>query len=122
MIRKIEQSPFLRGTNDRGWRADFDFILSEGNFVNAHYCDKGATNRPCDQDGMLPLLSKEQTTSGSARSTVLDQIQTKLATGTLPLLPLLSGKQVAVTHGNISGVQETLDPTYKFRMWLFSKS
>ncbi|MDT4931688.1 MAG: hypothetical protein QOF92_4555, partial [Pseudonocardiales bacterium] len=22
----------------------------------------------------------------------------------------------------VSGVQETLDPTYQFRMWLFSKS
>ncbi|GAB2473444.1 periplasmic substrate-binding domain-containing protein [Jatrophihabitans fulvus] len=112
-----------------GWFPDFvdadNYLgpfLSEGNFVNAHYCDKGAKNRPCDQDGMLPLLSKEQTTSGSARTTVLDQIQTKLATGTLPLLPLLSGKQVAVTHGDVSGVQDTLDPTYKFRMWLFSKS
>lgn len=33
VFRRIEQSPFLRGTNDRGWRADFNFILSEGNFV-----------------------------------------------------------------------------------------
>jgi hypothetical protein len=33
VLRKIEQSPFLRGASDRGWRADFDFILSEGNFV-----------------------------------------------------------------------------------------
>ncbi len=40
----------------------------------------------------------------------------------LPYLPLLSGNQVAVTRPNISGVQETLDPTYQFRMWLFSKS
>lgn len=33
VFRKVEQSPFLRGTNDRGWRCDFDFILSEGNFT-----------------------------------------------------------------------------------------
>jgi len=30
---KISQSPFLRGENRQGWRCDFDFILSEGNFV-----------------------------------------------------------------------------------------
>ena len=30
---KIEQSPFLRGSNDRGWRCDFDFVLSEANFT-----------------------------------------------------------------------------------------
>lgn len=29
----IERSAFLRGTNDRGWRADFDFILSDSSFV-----------------------------------------------------------------------------------------
>lgn len=33
VFRRIEQSPFLRGTNDRGWRCDFDFILSEANFT-----------------------------------------------------------------------------------------
>lgn len=29
----IERSPFLRGQNDRGWRADFDFVLNENNFT-----------------------------------------------------------------------------------------
>lgn len=40
----------------------------------------------------------------------------------MPFLPLLQGNQIAVTGKNISGVQDTLDPTYQFRMWLFSKS
>ncbi len=40
----------------------------------------------------------------------------------MPYLPLLSGYQVAVTRTNISGVQETLDPTYQFRFWMLSKS
>jgi len=30
---KIEQSPFMHGGNDRGWRCDFDFVLSEANFT-----------------------------------------------------------------------------------------
>jgi peptide/nickel transport system substrate-binding protein len=112
-----------------GWFPDFvdgdNYLgpfLAENNFVHAHYCDPGAKNRPCDQDGVLPLLTKEETQSGAARQQAFTQIQSKLATGTLPLLPLLSGKQVAVTGKDISGVQETLDPTYQFRMWLFSKS
>jgi peptide/nickel transport system substrate-binding protein len=112
-----------------GWFPDFvdadNYLLnflSDQNFVHAHYCDPGAKNRPCDQDGILPLLTTEETKTGTARSDALDQIQSKLATGTVPYIPLLSGKQVAVTATNISGVQETLDPTYQFRMWLFSKS
>lgn len=33
VFAKISQSPFLKGENDRGWRCDFDFILSEQNFI-----------------------------------------------------------------------------------------
>jgi peptide/nickel transport system substrate-binding protein len=118
-----------------GWFPDFvdadNYLapfLGNNNFVHAHYCDANAdgtpigTNRPCDQDGVLPLLTTEETKSGAERDQAFKQIQEKLATGTLPLLPLLSGKQVAVTKKNISGVEETLDPTYQFRMWMFSQS
>lgn len=33
VFAKIAQSPFLKGDNRQGWRCDFDFILSENNFV-----------------------------------------------------------------------------------------
>lgn len=113
-----------------GWFPDFldadDYLapfLVENNFPHAHYCDVGATNRPCDKDGVLPLLQKEETSQDpNVRSQAFTAIQKKLATGELPYLPLLQGKQVAVVRDNINGVQETLDPTYQFRMWLFSKS
>jgi len=32
-ISAIERSPFLRGENDRGWRADFDWMLEPKNFT-----------------------------------------------------------------------------------------
>jgi peptide/nickel transport system substrate-binding protein len=112
-----------------GWFPDYvdadDYLapfLSETNFVLAHYCDKGASNRPCDQDGVLPLLTKEETHAGATRNQAFAQIQQKLATGQMPYLPLLSGKQVAVARTGVTGVQETLDPTYQFRMYLISKS
>lgn len=112
-----------------GWFPDFvdgdNFLspfLTQDNFVHAHYCDPKATNRPCDTDKVLPLLATEETKTGADRTAAFAQIQKTLAEGTMPLLPLLSGNQVAVTNGNISGVQDTLDPTYQFRMWLFSKS
>jgi peptide/nickel transport system substrate-binding protein len=118
-----------------GWFPDFvdgdNYLgpfLANNNFVHAHYCDADESgkpigkNRPCDKDGVLPLLTTEETQAGAARTEAFSQIQGKLATGELPLLPLLSGKQVAVTGKTVSGVEETLDPTYQFRMWLFSKS
>ncbi len=112
-----------------GWFPDFvdgDNYLSPflvpNNFVFSHYCDKGKTNRPCDKDKVLPLLATEETKTGAARTAAFAQIQKTLATGELPYLPLLQGNQVAVTGTGISGVQDTLDPTYLFRFWLFSKS
>lgn len=112
-----------------GWFPDFvdgdnylfNFLNPE-NFVHAHYCDNQSPSAPCVKDGVLPLLTQEETKSGQARAQAFAKIQMKLATGTMPYLPLLSGYQVAVTGTNISGVQETLDPTYLFRMWLLSKS
>lgn len=112
-----------------GWFPDFvdadnylfNFLNPE-NFVHAHYCDNTGPSAPCVKDGVLPLLTKEETQSGQARAQAFAQIQMKLATGTMPYLPLLSGYQVAVTRTNIGGVQETLDPTYLFRMWLLTKS
>jgi peptide/nickel transport system substrate-binding protein len=113
-----------------GWFPDFvdgdNYLfnfLNPQNFVHAHYCDDPKDPAtPCVKDGVLPLLTQEETQTGDARAEAFTKIQEKLATGTMPYLPLLSGNQVAVTRTNISGVQETLDPTYLFRMWLLTKS
>ncbi len=112
-----------------GWFPDFpdadDYLspfLVEDNFVHAHYCDPKATNRPCDSDKMSEPLKTEETTTGSGRTAAFEQIQKTLASGQLPYLPLLEGEQVAITHGNVTGVDQTLDPSFLFRTWLFSKS
>lgn len=33
VLAKIRESPFLRGDNDRGWKADFDFLLQAKSFT-----------------------------------------------------------------------------------------
>ena len=118
-----------------GWFPDFvdgdNYLLNfygNNNFVHSHYCDADANgkavsnSRPCDKDGILPFLTQEETQTGSARQAAFTQIQQRSASGTLPYLPLLSGYQVAVTRDNITGVQQTLDATYQFRMWGIAKS
>jgi len=39
-----------------------------------------------------------------------------------PIIPLWQGKQIAVTHGTVNGLADTLKPDYIFRFWVLSKS
>jgi len=40
----------------------------------------------------------------------------------VPLVPSWNGQNVAVATDKMSGVKETLDPTYIFRFWGISKN
>ncbi len=119
-----------------GWFPDFpdadNYIspfLVPNNFVGAHYCDDPKDvptakvgTRPCDLDKVLPLITTEASASGAARTAAIEQIQTISATGQLPTIPLLQGKQIAVTGTNVTGVDKTLDSAFLFRFWLIGKT
>ena len=47
MIRMVLQSPFLLGSNDRNWRADFDWLFRPTNYIKVlegKYISNGQTN------------------------------------------------------------------------------
>lgn len=102
-----------------GWFPDFPDadnyltpFLGPNNFIKAHYQDPQVTK----------LLDKERTDSDKqSRYATMKQIQDIVATQ-VPILPLLSGAQVAVARDNIHGVQNTLDAAFKFRFTSLSKS
>ncbi|MBJ7351762.1 MAG: peptide ABC transporter substrate-binding protein, partial [Rhodococcus sp.] len=83
------------------------------NFLQSHFENPEITS----------LLDLERTTADeNARMQIIGQIQTELATNYLPTLPLLEGKQIAVATDEISGVDETLDASFKFRFVTLAKS
>ncbi len=55
-LGKIRDSPFLRGRNDRGWRADFDFVIREGSFTKIMEGGHDAKQKPNVYDWMQTRL------------------------------------------------------------------
>lgn len=101
-----------------GWFPDFPDpdnyltpFFAPNNFLQSHYED----------DRMTKLLDSERTDADQAsREATLAKIQEMVAEQ-VPVLPLLTGAQVAVAGNDVDGVSETLDPSFKFRFSTLSK-
>ncbi|MDJ0348444.1 ABC transporter substrate-binding protein [Cryobacterium sp. PH29-G1] len=101
-----------------GWFPDYsdaDNYLSpffaEGNFLKNHYDDPEVT----------ALIQKQAVTNDvTERTALIEEIQDKVA-AQLSTVPLLQGAQVAITGTDITGTQDTLDASFKFRYGALAK-
>jgi peptide/nickel transport system substrate-binding protein len=101
-----------------GWFPDFsdaDNYLSpffvKDNFVGNHY----------DSAAVQALLSQEIAEEDeTARTALIGEVQDAVAAD-LPTLPLLQGTQVVVSASDVQGVDDTLDPSFKFRYGALSR-
>ena len=108
-----------------GWFPDFpdadNYVtpfFGQNNFLQSHYnfSDKDNPNPE-----MTTLLKSEATDSDKdSRIATLKKIQDKVA-AEIPILPLLTGAQVSVGGKDVKGLDETLDPAFKFRFTSLSK-
>ena len=102
-----------------GWFPDYSDadnyltpFFTKNSFLANHY-DNPAVQKLIDQQLV--------TTDKAARTKIIGQIQDDVAKD-LPTIPLLQGAQVAVVGSNVSGADQTLDPSFKFRYAALSKS
>jgi peptide/nickel transport system substrate-binding protein len=102
-----------------GWFPDYpdtdDYVAQfygTTSFLNNHY-----TNPKVDQ-----LIKDEKGSTDAARRTADFKKIQEASVADTPVLPIWQGKQIAVTHGQVSGLQQTLLPDYIFRFWVLSKS
>src|SRR4051795_7519270 len=101
-----------------GWFPDYSdadnyltpFFLTE-NFLSNHY-DNPAVNDM--------ILKQATTVDPDARTQLIEDIQTAVAKD-LSTVPLLQGAQVAVVGKDVSGTEDTLDASFKFRYAALSK-
>jgi peptide/nickel transport system substrate-binding protein len=102
-----------------GWYPD---ILDADNYLTPFLRDGGFYSNNYSSDEVNELLDQELAeTETSARDELISQLQDIVAED-VPLVPSWFGKNVAVATPQMNGVEETLDPTYIFRLWEISKS
>ncbi|WP_067842074.1 ABC transporter substrate-binding protein [Nocardia lijiangensis] len=102
-----------------GWFPDFpdpDNYLSPffgpNNFLQSHFEDPGINAQ---------LIGEATQPDKDRRIQQLQQVQRDLAQNFLPIVPLLSGKQIGVAANGVQGMEQTLDLSFKFRYTVLSK-
>lgn len=101
-----------------GWFPDFP---DADNYLTPFFSPNNAMQSHYEDDEMTKLLQQERTESDpEKRAELLATIQTQIAEQ-VPMLPLLTGAQVAVSGTDVRGVDKTLDSTFKFRFTSLAK-
>ena len=102
-----------------GWYPD---ILDADNYLTPFIRDGGFYANGYSSEQVNSRLTDElaETDTGK-REEIIGQLQDIVAED-VPLVPSWNGQNVAVTTDAVSGVEETLDPTYIFRFWGITKS
>ena len=101
-----------------GWYPDFS---DAGNYLSPLFGKENYIHNSYVSDKIESQLNSEVSELDSAaRVKKLEEIQKTLATD-LPTIPLLEGKQIAVSGKNVKGISDTLDGSFKFRYGAISK-
>jgi peptide/nickel transport system substrate-binding protein len=108
-----------KGLFQMGWFPDYvdaeNYLLPfypKGQFLENGYSSK--------QMNALAVKEKGAATT-KVRLALIKQMQ-QLAAKDVPIVPVWQGNMIAVSHSNVQGIDETLDPTFTMRFNLLSKS
>ena len=101
-----------------GWFPDYS---DADNYLTPFFAKDNFLGNNYDNPEVDTLISEQRVETDAAKRTALiEEIQTKVA-GDLSTLPLLQGAQVAVAGTDVTGVEKTLDASFKFRLGVLAK-
>ncbi|WP_338675581.1 ABC transporter substrate-binding protein [Streptomyces sp. SCSIO 30461] len=107
------------GTYVQGWVPDYpdpdNFtqpFFGPGNVLNNNYENKEITGKIIPETSAMADRAATESKFAELQNLVAEDV---------PLLPLWQGKQYAVAHGSITGLEWTLDASTVFRFWEIQK-
>ncbi len=102
-----------------GWFPDFS---DPDNYLTPFFAPNNFLQNHFEVPAITAQLTAETTEpDADKRLAIIEQVQTDLARDHISMLPLLSGKQIAVAGKDVKGLQETLDASFRFRFGVLSK-
>jgi peptide/nickel transport system substrate-binding protein len=102
-----------------GWYPDY---LDTDDYLSPFLVDGGFFQNGYKSALADRLVAQEQgTTNTATRLAAFKKLQ-DLAAKDVPFIPTWVGNNTAVYRAGLSGVKQTLDPAYIFRLWTISKS
>ncbi|MFI6869732.1 ABC transporter substrate-binding protein [Nocardia sp. NPDC050406] len=102
-----------------GWFPDFS---DPDNYLTPFFAPNNFLQNHFENPAITAQLTAESTEPNEdKRLAIIRQVQTDLARDHISILPLLAGKQIAVAGKDITGLQETLDPSFRFRFGVLSR-
>ncbi len=101
-----------------GWYPDY---LDADDYLTPFLRDGGFYANGYNSPKVNKLLDQEvASTDPQKRQQIFGQLQDIVAQD-VPLIPSWDGQNVAVAGKDMTGVKQTLDPTYIFRLWMIGK-
>ncbi len=102
-----------------GWFPDFP---DADNYLTPFFAPDNFLQNHFENPEITELIDSERTeTDPARRSEIIGEIQTRMAQDFVSTLPLLEGKQIAISTDEVQGVDETLDASFKFRFTPLTK-
>ncbi|WP_082042960.1 ABC transporter substrate-binding protein [Rhodococcus sp. MEB064] len=102
-----------------GWFPDFP---DADNYLTPFFAPDNFLQNHFENPEITALIDSERTETDPARRfEIIGEIQTRMAQDFVSTLPLLEGKQIAISTDQVQGVDETLDASFKFRFTPLTK-